>query len=171
MNPVLKHILARKNKSVPISDDHKIGLCLYGGFMNGIRGAGALIAFSEMGLSHVFDEIYTYSAGFPNASYLLADEPQRGLSIYYDDLSGKKFINFWRFWNIADTDYLVNVMETRKFLDVKKILASSTKLYNRLINVKTNQPEYLEVHTAGENNYFKMMKAATSASIVTPGGY
>ncbi len=170
MHQVIKNILARKNKKVPVNDGRKIGLCLYGGFMTGIRGAGAMIAFEEMGLSYVFDEIYTYSAGFPNASYMLSGETRKGTSIYYDDFSGRKFINFRRFWKIADTDYLVKVMKERKILDIGKILTSSTKLYSRLLNVKTNKSEYLEIHSVGRDNYFKVMKAATSASIVTPGG-
>lgn len=169
MHPVIKHILARKNRKIPINDGRKIGLLLYGGVMTGIRGAGAMLAFDDLGLNHAFDEIYVYSAGFPNACYLLSEEARRGASIYYDDLSGKKFINFGRFWKIADTDYMIEVMKNRKYLSVEKILNATTKLYVRLISLKTNKAEYLEVHDVGEKDFFSLMKAATSAPYINPG--
>lgn len=169
MHPVIEHILARKNKKVPVKDGRKIGLLLYGGVMTGIRGAGAMLALDDLGLNTAFDSINVYSAGFPNACYFLSQEARRGASIYYDDLSGKKFINFWRFWKIADTDYMIKVMQGRKYLSVDKVLSAKTKLYIRLINLKTNKAEYLEVHDVGEAEFFHLMKAATSAPYINPG--
>ena len=57
-HPVIKHLLARKNKKVPVKDGRKIVLVLCGGAMAGIRGAGFLIALKELGLDNAFDEIY-----------------------------------------------------------------------------------------------------------------
>jgi len=92
MHPVLQHILARRGQSVPVNDGRKITLVLYGGGMSGVAGAGAMIALQDLGFAHAFDAIYTYSAGFPNASYLLGDETRLGTSIYYEDLSRGQFI-------------------------------------------------------------------------------
>ena len=50
MHSVIEHILARKDKAVPVNDGRKIALVLYGGLMTGVCGAGALQAFKEMGL-------------------------------------------------------------------------------------------------------------------------
>src|SRR3989344_4546755 len=134
MHSVIEHILKRKNKNDPFNDGRHISLCLYGGAMRGIRGAAALLALDELGLNKVFNDIYTFSAGFPNASYFLSDNSNMGISIYHEDLVDKKFINFWKFWKVADIDYLINVMQEKKPLSIDKLFESRTNLYVRLKN-------------------------------------
>lgn len=166
---MLQHIRARRGKEVPVKDGRKIALVLYGGGMSGVAGAGAMIALQDLGLSHAFDAIYTYSAGFPNASYLLADETRVGTSIYYEDLAGKRFINLWRFWRIMDIRYLVKVMRERKRLPVDRILEASTQLYVRLWRLRAGRTQYVEAHRFGHVGYLKLMAAATSLRHVAIG--
>jgi predicted patatin/cPLA2 family phospholipase len=162
MHPVIEHILARQGKRVPVNDGRKIALVLYGGGMSGVAGAGAMIALQDLGLTHTFDAIYTYSAGFANASYLLGDATRLGTSIYYEDLIGRRFINLWRFWRIMNVQYLVHVMEKIKPLPVTKIIESSTELFIRLWNVNTGRTEYVEAHDFSPEQYLRLMAAATS---------
>lgn len=169
MNTVIEHILERRGKKVTVNDGRKIGLVLFGGFMAGVRGGGALIALEEMGLAHSFDKIFTYSSGFPNACYLLAEKTKLGTSIYYDDLTGRRFLNFFRFWKAADIDFLITVFQNKKVLPLNTIFQSKTEIHNRFVNFTKKEIEYLEVHCAGEENFWKFMKAATSASFVSPG--
>jgi len=97
MHPVIQHILQRKGVKVPVNDGRKITLVLFGGLMSSVRGASAMVVFQDLGLSYSFDSIYTVSAGFPNASYMLSGDTRLGTSIYYDDLSGSRFFNFFVF--------------------------------------------------------------------------
>jgi predicted patatin/cPLA2 family phospholipase len=170
MHQVLKHLLARKNKKVPIKDGKKITLVLFGGGMSGIRAAGAMTALWEMGLAHSFDEIYTISAGFPNASYLVSNQGSFGTSIYWEDLAQKRFINPLRLWKIADIDYMVRVMSTSKKLDYQTVLKNKTKIFSRLYNLKTKKSEYIEVHSINPDDYMKLMRASCSIPYLHPGG-
>lgn len=171
MHPVLKNLLARQGRKIPLKDkdNRKIVLVLFGGLMSGVRGCAATIALQELGLSFAFDEIYVISAGFMNASYFLSGQPRLGASIYFEANSIKKFINFWRFWKIVDIDYMINIMKTSKKLNIKNILAHSTKLYVRLMDVTTKGIVYLEAQQMSQRNYMHLMEAATSLAFFHPG--
>jgi predicted patatin/cPLA2 family phospholipase len=168
MHPVVRHLLARKNKSVPVSDGRRIALVLYGGAMASIQGAGAMIAFRELGLTHAFDDIYASSAGFCNASYLLSGNPQEGASLYYDELSGRKFLDLRRVWNMADIEYVVENMERKKPLHPHKILSCATRLFAQVKSEK-NKTEFLEVHRYQPSRYFTLMEAAIKMPYLSPG--
>jgi len=169
MYPVIEHLNNRKNKSVPVNDGRKIALVLFGGMMTGVRGTGALIALQELGLIDAFDEIYTISVGFVNGSYFLAKQVQLGASLSYEDLCSKKFINFFRFWKLVDVGYVVRVIKEVKKLDVKTLLTSKTKLFAKLLNVKTKKHEYINIEDFDEQTYFSILKAATSIPYLNPG--
>jgi predicted patatin/cPLA2 family phospholipase len=168
-HPVIKHLLARRNKKVPVKDGRKIALVLFGGGMAGIRGAGAVIALEELGLNGVFNEIYSQSAGFANASYFLAKSIKLGTSIYYEDLSGNKYINFLRLWNIADSNCVVNAMRKNKYLDVIEILKSKTKLFSYVKNKKNNKSIFLEIHKFSPDKYLSIMEASIKMPYLSPG--
>ena len=61
--------------------------------MLGVRGAAALQALEEAGLSRAFDEIYTMSSGFLNASYFLSGQITEGLAAYSTDFAGDRFLD------------------------------------------------------------------------------
>ncbi|GEM_PF-1330582 len=169
MHPVIRHILDRRGKKVPVHDGRKITLVLYSGIMTGVRGAGAMIALEDLGLSHAFDEIQTVSAGFANASYLLGDNTRPGTSIYYDDLAGGNFIKPWRIWKMADINFVVHATEVKKPLNVEAIKKTHTKLYVRLLNVSTRKNEYLEIHDLFHIKYHDILKAAIYMQYMAPG--
>lgn len=169
MHPVIQNIRKRRNKKVPVEDGRKIALVLFGGLMTCVRGAGAMIALEDMGLLHAFDEIFSVSAGFANASWPLGGESRLGTSIYYEDLSGQKFINFWKPWRIADINQAIYVAESKKSPDVRKIWQAKTKLYTRLYNADEKRTEYLEIHSFDKNKYFDILKASILMQYLTPG--
>jgi predicted patatin/cPLA2 family phospholipase len=169
LHPVIEHLLARKNKKVPVQDGRKIALVLFGGAMAGIRGAGALLALHELGLANAFDEIYTSSAGFCNASYLLSGNPREGISIYYENLCGNQFINYFKPWRMVNIDHMIHCTQNLKPLNVKNILASKTKLYARVENVSKNKEGFLEAHKFPNKKYFELMRAATVIPYLSPG--
>lgn len=169
LHPVIQHISERAHKAVPVRDGRKIGLVLYGGVMGGIRGAGAMIALENLGFAHAFDCVYTNSAGFAYASYLLTGATQLGTSIYYEDLAGWRFINPFRLWKVVDIDFLISVMQKSKRLAVENILLSPTKVFVALQNTTTTEVEYLEVHNEHADKYLDLMRAATSIPFLHPG--
>lgn len=169
IHTVIKHLLARKHKKVPIKDGRKIALVLFGGAMTGIRGAGSMIALKELGLDNAFDEIYCSSAGFCNASYLLSGNPEEGTSLYYEELSGHKFINLRKVWDLADVDYVIRCVKKAKPLNVKNILAHPTKLFVQVDNLIKKEIEFYEVHQHSPSRYFSLLKAAIKMPFLSPG--
>ena len=170
LHPVIKHLLARKNKKVPVKDGRKIVLVLCGGAMAGIRGAGFMIALNELGLDSAFDEIYASSAGFCNASYLLSGNTQEGTSMYYNELSGHQFINLRKVWNIANVDWVIKCTKKVKPLNVKNVLAHPTKLFVQLYDLSKKRIEFPEVHLHSPSGYFTLLKAAIKIPYLSPGG-
>jgi predicted patatin/cPLA2 family phospholipase len=169
MHPVISNLLARQNKKVPVGDGRNLALVLFGGTMVGVRGAGALVALQELGLTGAFDQIYTMSSGFSNGTSFLAGQAHLTAAIYYQKLSGSRFLNFFRFWKIADVEYLLRVVRETAF-DVEKILESRTKLYNMLVNVSKNgRHEHLEVHDYGAKEFFDLLRASLSVKYIAGG--
>jgi predicted patatin/cPLA2 family phospholipase len=122
-----------------------------------------------MGLANAFDAIYASSAGFCNASYFLSGQPRFGTSIYYEDLSGRKFLNYFKPWKIANIDYMVQVMSTNKKLEYEKVLKNPTKFYTRLLDTKAKKEIYLEIHDISPNEYMGLLRAACSLPYLHPG--
>lgn len=169
MHSVAKNLLARQDKKPPFNDGKKISLVLCGGIMAGAVGAGAVIALEELGLRNAFDDIYAYSAGFCNASYFVSGQVRLGASIYYDDLSGSRFINFLRLWKILDIDYMIDVICTKKALDVGEIMRHMTKLYVPLTESSTGRVSYIEAHDVDKHDYALLMGASASVPYLHPG--
>jgi predicted patatin/cPLA2 family phospholipase len=136
--------------------------------MTGIRGASAMISFQELGLSNAFDSIYCASAGFLNASYMLSGNPRVGTSIYYEELSGSKFLNFFRIWNIVNIDYLINIFRKEKQINIDNIWKSNTKVYVRIFNRKKHRPKYIEIHNYRQEDFFQIAKASIAIPYLHP---
>ncbi len=166
---VILHLLARKNKKIPLKDGKKIVLVVPGGLMSGVCGAGAMIGLYELGFANAFDSMYVISAGLPNALYYASKQGRVGTSIYYEDCSGRKLINLARVWKMVNIDYLVHVFRFVKTLDVDAVLAAKTKIYVRLTDIRHKKVVYLEVHDVPKNEYFGLLEAALSVPYLHPG--
>ncbi|MCR4279741.1 MAG: hypothetical protein NUV78_03330 [Candidatus Zambryskibacteria bacterium] len=173
MNQVLKSILERKGKTVPVNDGRRISLVLHGGLMSGISSAGSLKALQEMGLGKVFDDIYVISAGFPNACYFLTEDGRKGgskgMSIYYEDLVSKNFINYLRFWKVVDIEKLMSVMKSDKKLDLETLFNSHSNLYAALWDIKGKRIEYIELKKFSRDQFQKLLQASMSIPFFYPG--
>jgi len=169
MHAVIKNILQRKSETPPFRDRRKIALVLFGGNMIAIRSAAALLVLERLGLSHIFDSIYTVSAGFPIASYFLSKQMRFVFPMYYRELTSRKFINFWRLWRMVDMNYLLNLMQVEYKLRVKEIYKQQTDFFVRFRNVDENKLEYFEVHDFPVEDFWKLMEAAVSLPFFNPG--
>lgn len=170
LHPVLQHLLERRDKLAPVNDGRKITLVLFGGIMVGVRGAGALVALEELGLTGAFDDIYTMSSGFANTSYFLAGQAKICAAAYYQEFSGRKFLNLLRPWRLADLDYLIEVAEKVKPVDLKKLFASHTRFYTMVTKLDDLvKGLFLEVHKFNPADYFKLLRACSSLPFLAEG--
>lgn len=170
IHPVLRHVLDRRGNAGAPGDGRKIVLVLFGGIMVAARGAAGLLAFEELGLTAAFDEIYTMSSGFANASYFLAGQMRAGASMYYQELSGFKALNVLRPWKLADMEYLMKVARELKPLEVEALLKSRTRLNTMVTKFPDlNAGVFLEVHDFDPEEYFGLLRACSSLPIVAKG--
>ena len=138
--------------------------------MAGVHGCGALSALQEIGLTDAFDEIYTISAGFPNVSYFLAGQADISATVYYENLSAKKFINPFRIWDVENVDYLIDVLRrSRKKLAFDKIAKHKTNLYVFMKNTDKGTIDCFPVPKSNRDEYFSVLRAAVSMPILSPG--
>jgi predicted patatin/cPLA2 family phospholipase len=111
-------------------DGCKLGLAVEGGGMRGVVSAAMLTALDDLGVRSVFDSVYSCSSGSVNAAYFAGGETWYPLTIYFDDLATKQFVDMRRFWSrrgILNLDYVFEqVLEKVKPLDYDRILGSPT---------------------------------------------
>jgi predicted patatin/cPLA2 family phospholipase len=106
------------------------GLVVQGGGMRGIYSMAALSALEEAGLGNAFTHVFASSAGAINGAYMLAGQAHLAVTVYLDDISNRKFVNFARLRRIVDIDYLVDgVLKREKLLDVARVMTSGTELH------------------------------------------
>lgn len=168
-HPVVQHLLARKNKKVPVKDGRKIALVNFGGFMTGVYSAGAMLALVEMGYENSFDDIYTISSGFHNACSFLSGDGVRNTSVYYEDLCDGNFFKPKRFWKIIDVEYLVEILRHKKPINVDNLFKQKTQLFVRLKSKNKKDEEYVEIHKFGKSKFFNLIRAAASIPFLSPG--
>ena len=158
----------------------KIILCLSGGAMEGVFGAGVVTGLQRMNLYDKIGIIYGISAGTINAAYFISKQTKKGSSIYYEDLI-KNFIkaknipygSAQRYWNnyikkiprkkIIDAmniNYLFDIIKNKKVLDVEKIKKTKIKFYAMVLDVDNGKIKYLDVK---KHDILKTLKASVSA--------
>ena len=169
IKPIVERILSRQGKKGPFEDGEKMALVLLGGTMAGVNGAGAMIALQQLGLSHAFDAIFTASAGFPNASYLLAEDTEAGASIYYEELAEDRFINFWRFYKPINFEAVFDAIKNKKPLQYQKIWQSNSKLHLRMRSMETDKKMYIIAQSVDNFMYYDLLRASISFPILTKG--
>jgi predicted patatin/cPLA2 family phospholipase len=135
-HPVLDLIRARRRAGTgpgAHGDRMRLGLAVEGGGMRGVVSAAMLTALDDHDLRPVFDAIYSCSSGAVNAAYFTAGETWYPLTIYFDDLATRRFVDMRRFFTgraILNLDYAFEqVMEQVKPLDYEKILDSDTEFH------------------------------------------
>ncbi|MFC0109051.1 patatin-like phospholipase family protein [Kibdelosporangium aridum] len=141
-HPVREILHARRaNRSLPgrREDPYKVGLAIEGGGLRGIVSAGMLVALEELGYSDAFDEVYTSSSGAMNGTYFILRDTWFPLSIYYDDLTTREFVDFGRVLRgraPMNLDYLFDeVFVARKPLAYQKVITSPQRLHVMVTDV------------------------------------
>jgi predicted patatin/cPLA2 family phospholipase len=171
-HPVLRILRERRDTgSKPgkraASDTATVGLAVEGGGMRGIVSAAMLQIIEESGLFDAFDAVYGCSSGAINAAYFLAGETWYPVSIYFQDLITKRFVDFGRHLrgeSILNLEYpFGSVLAERKPLDYDRVLASPTPL-----KIAVTDVDELETVVVSDFDGTKDIEAALRASSWLP---
>lgn len=101
---------------------------------------GALRALEEMGFSDSFDYVIGSSAGAINGAYFLAKQSKLATEIYVDHLTDKRFINLFRWQEMLNVEYLIDVFtEGKTALNVNAVTNSNTDLLFTMIHYPSAQ--------------------------------
>lgn len=147
-------------------DGRKLGLVIEGGAMRAVCSAGGAVALAHLGFTDLFDEVYATSAGAMNASYFLSNQPELGISVYFDSCTTRSFLNPLRVWKVIDVDYLFEQVVSRdKPLDVNKILSSRTKLFVAVIDKRSGAGTVIDTK-ATSTPLLSILKAATALPVL-----
>jgi predicted patatin/cPLA2 family phospholipase len=141
-HPVLEVLRRRRAESSSPGarlDGHKVGLAVEGGGMRGVVSGGMLAALEELGLTQVFDVVYGCSSGAVNSAFFLTPQVWYALSIYYEVLTTRDFVDLRRMlfgrapMNLA---YLMDtVLEKQRPLDYDGVLSSPVEFRVLLTDV------------------------------------
>ena len=125
-------------------------LVIDGGFMKGVYGAGAALAFDELAFLPVFTNFVGISSGAATLAYTLSGQSQLGSTVIIEDCTSRQFLNFWRFKNPEDTAFLQEVLEgcTGKRLETKDLV--NRNFYIGLAVFETAKPFLLQPKTREE---------------------
>ncbi|MFD0404414.1 patatin-like phospholipase family protein [Kitasatospora sp. NPDC127116] len=134
-HPVLEILRARRDSgSLPGSrtDGARVALAVEGGGMRGVVSAAMLCQLEDHGFKDAFDVVYGCSAGGINGAYFLMGNTWYSLSIYYDDLATRRFVDFSRALRrrpVLNLGYAFDhVMERVKPLDYAAVINSPARL-------------------------------------------
>lgn len=153
-------------------DDFRIALAVEGGGLRGVVSAAMLQALEDLGLRESFDGVYACSSGAVNASYFLVGETWYPVSIYYDDLTSRQFLDFRRVLRgqpMMSPDYALDtVVHTVKPLDYAAVLASPIPLHVMITNVDALRTEVVSNFASAEE-FREGLRASIWLPIAVPG--
>jgi predicted patatin/cPLA2 family phospholipase len=114
-------------------DTARLAVLVEGGGMRGVISAAMLTALEDLGFKNAIDGVYGCSAGAMNAAYFLSSvETWYYLSIYFDNLSNREFVDFVRVLrgrDIMNLEYAFDeVVSHHKPLDFQAVLQSAIPL-------------------------------------------
>jgi predicted patatin/cPLA2 family phospholipase len=169
-HPVLDLIRTRQHAGTgpgEHDDGHRLALAVEGGGMRGVISAAMLTALDDLGTRPVFDAIYSCSSGAVNAAYFSTGETWYPLTIYFDDLLTRRFVDMRRFLTgrpVLNLDYVFEeVLETVKPLDYEKIIDSPVDF-----RVSVTLVDELETLSAGDFTSKDDLRDALRASCWLP---
>lgn len=139
-------------------------LILDGGGMRGVLGMGCLAGLQRVGLCDVFDTIIGISAGASNGAYFKAMQSELAITVYTENLTDSRFINFMRPQKIADIDYVIDVFRYNKRLDVQALRANRSKLFAAVTRVDNGVGELIDV--ANMVDVFNVLRAAMALPVL-----
>jgi len=89
----------KREKSLPgqRTDGRLLALAIEGGGMRGVVCGGMVAALEQLELLNTFDVVYGSSAGAISGAYFVAGQARLGVTIFYQNIANRQFINMYRF--------------------------------------------------------------------------
>jgi predicted patatin/cPLA2 family phospholipase len=163
---LLKRDLLRRGD--PAHAEIRTALLVAGGGMSGVYSGGVVHALHRLGLVDAFDSLIGISAGAAACAYFLSEQPELGISLYYEEFANKRFLNPYRITNIMDIDYLMAELRYGKPLDVDRIRAGRSRLLIGATEVETGECAMLDV-TAEPTDIVTAIAASCSLPGISAG--
>ncbi len=133
--------------------------------MRAAASAGGAVALGHLGFRDLFDDVYATSAAVMNASYFMTGQEDLGVTVYFDDLSTKRFCDHRRFWKILDVDYVIDeVITKRKPLDLTALIESRSRLHLAAMDRNTGNAKTFEIPDR-EQDVLRLLRAALSIPV------
>jgi predicted patatin/cPLA2 family phospholipase len=151
------------------ADGRKVALIVEGGAMRGVISCAALMGLEELGMTHVFDEVYGASAGAVNAAYFLAGQAAYATTIYYQKVNNTRFIR--RLWHrkVVDIDDLFETVIARERpLRVDKVLAARSRLFITIADANTGEA-FLSEAQSSATPLLTLLKASAAMPVLYNG--
>src|SRR5262252_3996207 len=146
----------------PSPDGRKVALIVEGGAMRGVISCAALMGLEDLGMTHIFDEVYGASAGAVNAAYFLAGQAAYATTIYYQKINNTRFIR--RLWHrkIVDIDDLFDsIIAGDRPLRIEKVLSSRSRLFITIADAATGEA-FLGLAQTSDTPLLTLLKASTA---------
>lgn len=166
IHPVAQILYRRRDEgSLPgaRTDGYRVGLVVEGGGMRGLISGAMMATLMDRELERSFDAIYAFSAGAINSAYFLAGLGWYALSIYYDNLLNRAFLDICRMLRgqpAMSLDYAFDiVVETIKPLDYAAVLASPIELHITASSIRELKPRIF-THIASKEDLKMVLKAS-----------
>ena len=174
-HPVLEILRRRRDsRSMPgnRTDSATVALAVGGGGMRGVTSAAMCTQLHDEGFGDAFDIVYGCSAGALNAAYFVTGDCWFPLSIYYDDLVTKRFIDYTRVLRgraIMDLDFVFGeLLGGSKALDYRRAVDAAVRLVVAITDVDDCAPVAAGSFTsAGELE--NVLRAGVRLPLATPG--
>ncbi|WP_436535126.1 patatin-like phospholipase family protein [Actinoplanes sp. HUAS TT8] len=153
-------------------DGNRLALAVEGGGLRGVVSAAMLQALEDLGLRHCFDAVFACSSGAVNSAYFLVGETWYPVSIYYDDLTNRQFLDFRRMLRgrpmMSPSYALDTVVHTIKPLDYDAVLASPVPLHVMVTNVDALRTEVISEFSS-TSDFREALRATIWLPIAVPG--
>jgi len=143
----------------------KLGLIIEGGGMRSIIAGGLLVAMHQLGFTETFNKVYGTSAGAIAGAYFLAKETPYGISIFYEEINNKKFINIHKVPHFLNIDYLIDVIKNKKKLNTQTIRQSPSELIINATDIETGKAKFFSSKKDLDVDIIKAIKASCALPI------
>ena len=159
---LLKERAGRLKEGRDWADGRKVGLIVEGGAMRGVISCAALMALEDLGLTHVFDEVYGASAGAVNAAYFLAGQAGYATTIYYQKVNTTRFIGrLWRRQVVNIDDLFDSIIAGDRALRIDRVLASRTRFFITIADAVTGEA-FLGLAQSNKTPLLTLLKASAA---------
>ena len=163
---VIELLKDRRREPVATARNEKLGLVIEGGGMRGVISSAAADAFHQLGYADCFDAVYGTSAGAINGAYFLSGQINLGTSIYYMNLTGRRFINPFRWPGPLNIHYLFDQWITSgKRLNVQALEQHRAPLFVTVTDYQSGEPHYLSSHELPADEIVAALRASASPPV------